>query len=100
MVSWWRFFGCAVGFGFGVMWMTAGIGSAVLALLCAAFGYGVVFVAEHERAGLSRLSPANEPTSDESTPMTLAELELDRYEQRMDVTAPLTAEVEYGWPRS
>ena len=45
-----RYFGCAVGFGFGVLWMTQGLGAAILCLLLAGLGYGVVLAAdEHPR---------------------------------------------------
>ena len=40
-----RYFGCVVGFGFGVLWMTEGLGAAILCLLLAGLGYGAVFVA-------------------------------------------------------
>jgi hypothetical protein len=98
----WRYFGCAVGFGFGVVWMTVGIGSAILVLLCAAFGYGVAFIAEHERAGLSKLRPASQsPAEDE--PLRLEELEIAQYarhdnEISDEAMAPVTAEADYGWP--
>ncbi len=39
--SMWRCGGCLLGFGFGAVWMTAGIGSALVALLCAAGAYGI-----------------------------------------------------------
>jgi len=45
-----RYFGCSVGFAFGVLWMTIGLGSAIVCALLAAFGYGAVFVAERGRA--------------------------------------------------
>jgi len=41
-----RYFGCAVGFGFGVLWMTEGLGAAILCLLLAGLGYGAVFLGE------------------------------------------------------
>jgi uncharacterized membrane protein len=83
VASSWRYFGCAVGFGVGVVWMTVGIGSAILVLLCAALGYGIAFVAERERAGLGKLRQSKQTTLDE----------LD-----VDEVAPLSAEAEYGWP--
>jgi hypothetical protein len=100
----WRYFGCAVGFGFGVMWMTVGIGSAILVLLCAALGYGMAFVAEHERAGLKRVRPSNEPVEAEDQ-LLLDEFELDRFERHDadlpdDERAPVFAEADYGWPGS
>ncbi len=45
-----RYVGGAVGFGFGAMWMTVGIGAAIACLLLAALGYGVVLVAERAQA--------------------------------------------------
>lgn len=103
MVSSWRYLGCAVGFGFGVMWMTVGLGSAILTLLCGALGYAVAFVAEHERGSFGKLRPANQATSVEEESLLLDEFELDHYERRDDEIsddekAPIAAEVEYGWP--
>jgi hypothetical protein len=100
----WRYFGCAVGFGFGLVWMTVGIGSAILVLLCAAFGYSVAFIAEHERAGLSRLRPATQ-SSYEDEPLRLEEFELPHYAAHDDEISdeamePVAAEAEYGWPSS
>jgi hypothetical protein len=71
-----RYFGSAVGFGFGAVWFTAGIGPAIACVLLAALGYGAVFMADRARAGAS--APDYEP--------------LD------DATSPLAAEAEYGWP--
>jgi hypothetical protein len=49
----WRFVACVIGFGFGAVWMTAGLGSAILSLLCAAAGYGAAAVLERRRAAPS-----------------------------------------------
>jgi hypothetical protein len=55
-----RYFGCLVGFAFGVLWMTIGLGSAIVCALLAAFGYGAVFVAERGRANASaKQTPAD-----------------------------------------
>lgn len=102
MVSSWRYFGSAVGFGFGVMWMTVGIGSAILTLLCAALGYGVVYVAERERAGLSRLRPASGSQA-EDEPLSLDEFEIAHFERHdeepsAEELVPVSAEADYGWP--
>ena len=82
-----RYFGCAVGFGFGAVWMTAGLGSAIVCLLLAALGYGVVFATERARVEAStRRSPS---------------LELGHgreKEQPDEVSTPVAAETEYGWP--
>ena len=75
-----RYFGCAVGFGFGVVWMTMGLGSAIVCVLLAGLGYGAVFVAERAR---DHTAGALEP--------------VDRFELD-DATDPLAAEAEYGWP--
>ncbi len=102
MSSSWRIFGSAVGFGFGVVWMTVGIGSAILVLLCGAFGFGVAFIAEHERASLGRFRPASQkPAEDE--PPAFEEFELPRYAHEDDelsdeAMAPVAAEADYGWP--
>jgi NAD(P)-dependent dehydrogenase (short-subunit alcohol dehydrogenase family) len=74
-----RYVGGAVGFGFGALWMTAGIGAAIACLLLAALGYGVVFIAERAQAN-ARTQDAHEPDD--------------------DATSPLAAEAEYGWPLS
>jgi len=100
----WRYFGCAVGFGFGVVWMTVGIGSAILVLLCAAFGYGVAFIAEHERAGLTGLRSTNKSPAEDDH-LGLEELELADYthdddELSDEAMEPVAAEAEYGWPSS
>jgi hypothetical protein len=84
--------------------MTVGVGSAILVLLSAAFGYGVAFIAEHERASLSRLRPASQsPAEDE--PLRLEELEVAQYthheeELSEEAMAPVSAEADYGWPSS
>jgi hypothetical protein len=71
-----RYFGSAVGFGFGALWMTAGVGAAIAAVLLAGLGYGVVFMAERAKANASTFD----------------------YEPLDDATSPLAAESEYGWP--
>ena len=45
-----RYFGFAVGFAFAVVWMTIGLGSAIVCGLVAGLGYGAVIVAERARA--------------------------------------------------
>lgn len=94
-----RYFGCAVGFAFGVMWMTVGLGSAILCLLLAGLGYGAVFVAGRAQTeGITRRRPGAAPTTDDSL---LDDLELDyeRYDEPADdATSPLAAEADYGWP--
>jgi len=91
-----RYVAGAVGFGFGAVWMTTGIGAAIACLLLAALGYGVVFVAERAQANAS--TPAEAELS-----LSADEFELDGepYEEPADdATSPLAAEVEYGWPVS
>jgi hypothetical protein len=78
--------------------MTAGLGAAIVSVLFAALGYGIVFAAERAQAN------AAARTSDEY------EYELDDridyeaapdYEDEAaapDAEAPLTAEADYGWP--
>ena len=105
MVSWWRYLGCLIGFGFGVMWMTEGLGAAVLTLLCAGLGCGFALAVEHERAGLGRLRPATQARPAEDEPLLRDELELgdyERYDEEVAVAERTPAgsgsEVEYGWP--
>ena len=96
-----RFFGCAVGFGFGVLWMTEGLGAAILCLLLAALGYGAVFVAERARANPSLLSLSSRTPAAEGLPLRADELNLDLghvYEPADDASSPLAAEADYGWP--
>jgi hypothetical protein len=81
--------------------MTEGLGAAILCLLLAGLGYGVVFVAERARANTSTFripswTPATEDLSQEAE-----ELGLDQgyvYEPSDDASSPLAAEAEYGWP--
>ena len=94
-----RYFGCTVGFAFGVMWMTVGLGSAILCLLLAGLGYGAVFVAARAQTeGITRRRPGAAPATDD---LGLDDLELDyeRYDEPADdATSPLAAEADYGWP--
>jgi hypothetical protein len=97
-----RYLGGAVGFGFGVLWMTKGLGSAILCLLLAALGYGAVFVAERARANPSAFRLSTQ-TSETDLPLRADELNHDLghiYEPSDDATSPLAAEAEYGWPSS
>jgi hypothetical protein len=86
-----------VGFAFGVLWMTLGLGSAILCVLLAGLGYGVVFVAGRAQAdGVPRRRPSATPETDAPG---LDDFELE-YEPA-DATSPLSAEGdsgEYGWP--
>jgi hypothetical protein len=85
-----RYFGCAVGFGFGLVWMTVGLGPAILCVLLAGVGYGAVFVAERARAeAAARGVPADGFESD------FERYEVDRPD---DTTSPLSADADYGWP--
>jgi hypothetical protein len=89
-----RYFGFAVGFGFGVVWMTVGLGSAILCALLAGLGYGAVLVAERSRANAEAThKPADSIAS------LLDEFELDNEAHIADdATSPLAAEADYGWP--
>ena len=91
-----RYAGCAAGFGFGLVWMTVGLGSAIVCALLAGLGYGAVFVAERARANSPSRSAIPTPEVDD-----LYAFELDResdFEPSDDATSPLAAEAEYGWP--
>lgn len=91
-----RYVGCAAGFALGLVWMTVGLGSAIVCVLLAALGYGAVFFAERARADAS---PAAEPSR--SLALALEEFELENeslVEQADDATSPLSAEADYGWP--
>lgn len=103
MGSTWRYLGCAVGFGFGAVWMTLGLGPAILVFLCTALGYGAAFVAEHDRASWSRLRPSSQTLSAEDEPLLHDEFEVDDYERHDDELsaedlAPVGAHGDYGWP--
>ena len=96
-----RFFGCAVGFGFGVLWMTEGLGAAILCLLLAALGYGAVFVAERARANPSAFRLSIQTPEVEDLPLRADELNHDLghvYKPSDDASSPLAAESDYGWP--
>jgi hypothetical protein len=96
-----RYFGCAVGFGFGVLWMTEGLGAAILCVLLAGLGYGAVFVAERARANPSTFRLPSRTPEAEDLSVAADELNLDLghvYEPSDDATSPLAAEAEYGWP--
>jgi hypothetical protein len=82
-----RYFGCAVGFGFGAVWMSAGLGAAIVCLLLAALGYGVVFATERARveASTRRSTGFERARTRENDPPD-------------DASTPLAAETEYGWP--
>jgi len=98
--SWSRHLGGAVGFGFGVVWMTAGLGAAIVSLLLAALGYGAVYVAERARANAATQSLPNQTLHAGNPLLPLDEFELDHrrdYEVPGD-DAPLAGEAEYGWP--
>jgi hypothetical protein len=92
------------GFGFGVLWITEGIGAAILCLLLAGLGYGVVLVAEHARAnpGTFRLPSRRREVEDvDDLPVRAEELNDDLghvYEPSDDASSPLAAEADYGWP--
>lgn len=108
MVSSWRYLGTGVGFGFGAIWMTVGIGSAILVLLCAALGFGVAYIAERERAGLTGLRRSSETPSTED--FLVDDFELEHFERRdeglpdgespNEEMAAVSAEADYGWPHS
>ena len=99
-----RYFGCVAGFGFGVLWMTEGIGAAILCSLLAGLGYGAVLVAQRARANpntfrLPTRTPAAE-TEEDDLPLRAEELNLDLghvYEPD-DASSPVAAEADYGWP--
>src|SRR5579859_3249154 len=91
-----RYVGCVAGFAIGLVWMTAGLGSAIVCVLLAALGYGAVFFAERARANASTASKPSD-----SLALALEEFELENeslVEGADDATSPLAAEAEYGWP--
>jgi hypothetical protein len=90
-----RYVGSGAGFAFGLIWMTVGLGSAIVCALLSAFGYAAVYVAERARAdAATRHKPAD------SIARMLDEFELDNEAQieADDATSPLAAEADYGWP--
>ena len=103
MDSWLRYFGCVAGFGFGVLWITEGLGAAILCSALAAFGYGIVLVAERARDNPSSFRlPTRTPDMDEDDlPLQAEELNLDLghvYEPSDDTSSPLAGDADYGWP--
>ena len=98
-----RYFGCVVGFGFGVLWMTEGLGAAILCLLLAGLGYGMVFVAERARANPDAFRLPTRTPEAEDLPLRAEaeELNVDLghvYEPSDDASSPLAADADYGWP--
>jgi hypothetical protein len=101
-----RYVGGGVGFAFGAMWMTVGIGSAIVCLLLGALGYGAVWIAERAQANASVPRPTTETfEADADLPLTADEFELEetRYEppkpaENVRRPVPLAAEADYGWP--
>jgi hypothetical protein len=96
-----RYFGCVAGFGFGVLWMTEGIGAAILCSLLAGLGYGAVLVAQRARANPSAFRLPTRTPAVEDLPARAEELNQDLghvYEPSDDASSPLAAEVDYGWP--
>ncbi len=96
-----RYFGCVAGFGFGVLWMTEGIGAAILCSLLAGLGYGAVLVAQRARANPSAFRLPTRAPVVEDLPARAEELNLDLghvYEPSDDASSPLAAEADYGWP--
>lgn len=105
MDGWTRYFGGAVGFGFGLLWMTTGLGSAIACLLLAGLGYGVAFTAERARASGSAFRLAARTPDTGALRMegddTALESDLpiyEPYETADDASSPLAAEADYGWP--
>jgi hypothetical protein len=83
--------------------MTKGLGAAILCLLLAALGYGVVLVAERARdkPGTLRLPSRTPQVENEDAPRRAEELNRDLghvYEPSDDASSPLASEVDYGWP--
>jgi hypothetical protein len=90
-----RYVGCAVGLGFGLLWMTVGLGAAIVCALLAALGYGAVFVAERARANTGA---TREPADAIALMLDEFELENEAQIEADDATSPLAAEADYGWP--
>jgi hypothetical protein len=96
-----RYFGCAVGFGFGALWMTEGLGAAIVCLLLAALGYGAVLVRERAQADPSAFRLPRQTPRMADLPLRAEELNQDLghvYEPSDDASSPLAAEADYGWP--
>lgn len=94
-----RYFGSAVGFGIGAVWMTVGLGSAIVCLLLAALAYGAVFVAERAQANATMPRWQNRASQAEDAQRADAFEDQGGYESADDdASTPLAAEAEYGWP--
>jgi|SRR6476660_7683460 len=96
-----RYFGCVVGFAFGVLWLTLGLGAAILCLLLAGLGYGVVLAAERARENPSAFRLPSRTPEEDDLPLRAEELNLDLghvYEPSDDASSPLAADDDYGWP--
>ncbi|HJU36683.1 MAG TPA: hypothetical protein VJ716_04615 [Gaiellaceae bacterium] len=90
-----------MGFAFGAMWMTVGLGSAILCLLLAGLGYGAVFVAARAQTeGISRRRWSHTPET-EALPLEGLQFDYEEFDEPGDdATSALAAEAEadYGWP--
>lgn len=107
-----RYIGGAVGFGFGAMWMTVGIGAAIACLLLTALGYGVVLIAERAQADAGTHRWSSETyEADADLPLTADEFELEKAaydepsygqashdESPVEAPVPVAARADYGWP--
>jgi hypothetical protein len=107
-----RYFGGAVAFGFAAVWIMASLAAALVCLLSALVGYGVVFVAECTRAKLARrasrhdtvaprtVAPVGRPPEAEDLPLWADALnsDLGHIYEPAAATSPLAREAEYGWP--
>jgi hypothetical protein len=107
-----RYFGGAVAFGFAAVWILASLAAALVCLLSAIAGYGVVFVAERTRAkrAVRTSSPGVSSSSLVARPVQTPEMnDLSLWADALNsslghvyepavATSPLAREAEYGWP--
>jgi hypothetical protein len=111
-VSGFRYFGGAVAFGFAAMWIMASLRAALVCLLSAVIGYGMVIVAERARARLAARAgrpgvPASamlvppRPTREGGDLAQWADAlnsDLGHVYEPAATMSPLSREAEYGWP--
>jgi hypothetical protein len=105
-----RYFAGAVAFGFAALWIMASLAAALVCLLAAIAGYGVVVAVERvqarrpNRRGSSHIAAprtAAMPSGTPEMPLWADALNSDLghiYEPSM-TTSPLSREAEYGWPQ-
>ena len=92
-----RYFGGAVAFGFAAVWIMASLAAALVCLLSAAVGYGVVLAVERARA--KRALTRTREVEDFHLRADELNHDLGHVYAPKVAAPPSAAETRYGWPR-